>query len=248
VRRDAPITREDALRTQCTFLRHGRGVQRFIPDVVPRLAIREEKKVGEYLFVDSANALVALVEHDVVEWHAWNATVDDVEHPDRVVFDLDPGGGTVWADVVAAARLLRKALRAVDLQSWVKTTGGKGLHVVVPFRRGPGWDAVFDFSRSVATAIARSDPARYTISFARDDRRSRVLIDYKRNHRTSIAVAAYSMRARPSAPMSVPVRWEELTRIAPDQFTAGNIRDRLRRLRSDPWATYWTTGQSLPVS
>ncbi|HEY4735194.1 MAG TPA: DNA ligase D [Gemmatimonadaceae bacterium] len=245
VRATAPITREDALRTQAKFVHHTPRDQRFVPDVVPRMSIAEKKKVGEYCYVDSRAALVALVEAGVVEWHVWNARVGDVERPDRVVFDIDPGESVKWSDVVAAARRLRAMLEARDLESWVKTTGGKGLHVVVPFRAEHDWSAVFEFSRGIAAQMAAED-ARYTLSFDKGVRRGKLLIDYKRNYRTSIAVAGFSTRATPEGSISVPVKWEELGRLGGgDAWNVGNIGERLRRLRADPWRGYWTTRQRL---
>jgi bifunctional non-homologous end joining protein LigD len=187
-----------------------------------------------------------MIESGVVEWHVWNALVEDVEHPDRVVFDIDPGEHVTWEDIVAAARRLRIMLRAYSLESWVKTTGGKGVHVVVPFRPEHDWDRVFDFSHHIATQMSDEEPDRYITSFDRAERGGKILIDYKRNYRTSIAVAAYSTRARPNAPIGVPVRWEELARLrAPDFVTVANVRERIRKLAEDPWAGYWIVKQRL---
>ncbi|HEX4683650.1 MAG TPA: DNA ligase D, partial [Gemmatimonadaceae bacterium] len=248
VRMSAPVTRDDALRSQAMFVHHTTRDQAFVGNAVPRRSIRELKKIGEYRYVDSRDALLALVAAGVIEWHVWNARVDAVETPDRVVFDIDPGDGVPWARVVEAARRLRRRLRALDLESWVKTTGGKGLHVVVPFKAEHSWDDVFEFSRSVAADLSSRQPDRYTIEFDRSKRRGKVLIDYKRNHRTSIAVAGFSTRARPNGAMSVPVRWEELGRLgAGDVFTVENIRTRLSRLRADPWKDYWSSRQRLVV-
>ena len=246
VRGNSPITREDALRTQATFVHHTKRDQAFVSDAVPRMRIAEKKKVGEYCYIDSVESLVALVESGAVEWHAWNATIDDVEHPDRVIFDLDPGDGVSWPELVGAARALRKVLQRVGLESWVKTTGGKGLHVVVPFEPEHGWDEVFEFSKVVATQVAETDPSTYTLSFDKSDRGGKILIDYKRNYRTSIAVAAFSTRARPDAPLSVPVSWAELARLgASDRWTVTTIEARLERQRKDPWAGFWTVQQRL---
>jgi bifunctional non-homologous end joining protein LigD len=196
VRATAPITRADALRTQAAFVHHTARDQRFIPATVPRTLIREKKKIGEYCYVDSRGSLIALIEAGVVEWHVWNSRIDDVERPDRVVFDIDPGEGVAWKDVVAAARRLRALLEDRNLKSWVKTTGGKGLHVVTPFRPEHDWDSVFEFSRSVAAGLAHENP-RFIVSFDKGQRRGKLLIDYKRNHRTSIAVAGFSTRGCP---------------------------------------------------
>jgi bifunctional non-homologous end joining protein LigD len=246
VRLRGPITRADALRTQATFVHHTEREQRFVPEVVPRIQITEKNKTGEYCYVDSRDALVALPGAGVVEWHVWNARVDDVERPDQIVFDIDPGEGVTWQAVVSAARVLGRALEARELRSWVKTTGGKGLHVVVPIRREYDWDTVFDFSREIANQLAAEEPKLYITSFDKSKRRGKILIDYKRNYRTSIAVAAFSTRAVPNAAISVPIKWEELGRIkGSDQWNVKSIRDRLRRLKVDPWRDFWSARQRL---
>ena len=245
VRMTAPITRDDALRSQAKFVHHTTRDQRFVPESVPRVEIKEQRKIGEYCYVESRSDLLALIDAGVVELHTWNARVENVEHPDRVVFDIDPGEGIAWREVSAAARRLRSLLRARDLESWVKTTGGKGLHVVVPFRAEHHWDSVFEFSRGIAAQMTEEDP-RYTLSFDKSARRGKILIDYKRNYRTSIAVAAFSTRALPNGSMSVPIAWDELARLkASDWWTVKNIRERLRRMRGDPWRGYFRSRQRL---
>ena len=247
VKMTSPITRDDALRSQAKFIHHTARDQRFVPDTVPRTHIREKKKVGEYCYIDSRASLLALIDADVIELHTWNAKVDDVERPDRIVFDIDPGEAVPWRDVVAAARRLRAILQKRNLESWVKTTGGKGLHVVVPFRAEHDWDSVFEFSRAIATQMTEESP-RYTLSFEKSARRGKILIDYKRNYRTSIAVAAFSTRAKPNGAMSIPVAWEELSRMkASDAWTVQNIRDRLHRIKEDPWHDYFKARQRLAV-
>jgi bifunctional non-homologous end joining protein LigD len=247
VRCKGPVTKDDALRSQCTFVRHTSRDNAWAPRSVPRLRITEKRKIGEYLYVSDLSSLLALIEHGAVEWHVWNATVDDIEHPDRIVFDLDPGDGATWVQIVDAARRVRAALRTLKLESWVKTTGGRGVHVVVPFQREHGWDDVFAFSRAIAETIASADPDSFTTSFDKADRIGKVLIDYKRNYRTSIAVAGFSTRARPNGSLSVPIAWRELgPSLRPDQFTVANIRERLRR-RTDPWADLWPAHQRLPL-
>jgi bifunctional non-homologous end joining protein LigD len=246
VRCRRPVTDANALRTQCVFVRHAAPDSSWAPAEIPRVRIREKKKVGHYLALTDVHQLVALIERGVVEIHLWNACADDVEHPDRVIFDLDPGEGTTWADVVSAARRVRAALETLDLDSWPKTTGGRGLHIVSPFRSEHAWDSVFAFSRTIAEHVVAQDPRRLTLSFAKSDRSGKVLIDYKRNYRTSIAVAGYSARAKPGGTMSVPLSWREVTaRLKPDHFTVATIRARLGRLKADPWAGYWKSDQRL---
>ncbi|MBZ0232261.1 MAG: non-homologous end-joining DNA ligase [Deltaproteobacteria bacterium] len=244
VRCDRPITRDDALRTACKFLRHTRASQPGFAGV-PRIDIPEQKKVGEYLYVDSPATLRSIIASGVIELHVWNARVDDVEHPDRVVFDLDPGDGATWQQVIDAARRLRAHLAALELEAWPRTTGGKGLHVVVPFRRGPTWDEAYAWSKEVAEALAAGDRG-LTTAFEKHHRTGKILVDYKRNYRGAIAVAGFSIRARPAAPVAVPIAWREVTsRLRPDQWTVTNLRDRLARLRSDPWAGYASCTQAL---
>jgi bifunctional non-homologous end joining protein LigD len=166
------------------------------------------------------------------------------------VFDHDPGDRVEWTHVVAAARRVRDALAILQLESWVKTTGGRGLHVVVPFRPENSWDDVFAFSRALAVAIARDDPDAFTTSFVKADRVGKTLIDYKRNHRTSIAVAGFSTRARPEGTVSVPLRWSEVSaKLRPSRFTIATIGTRLTRLEKsgDPWQDFWRTEQRLPL-
>lgn len=227
------LTHADALRSQCQFLRHVAASYTGID--APRIQIAEQKKIGEYVYVDGLPSLVGLLNGGIVELHVWNATIDDLEHPDRVVFDLDPSDDAPWSHVIDGARLLRRALDRIGLASWPKTAGGKGLHVEVPLARDRSWDDVFAFSRELAERIARDDP-RFTSVFAKEHRAGKVLIDYKRNYRTSIAIAAFSPRARPHGPVAVPVSWREVTpRLRPDQWTVATLPRRLARLTRDPW-------------
>ena len=248
VRMRAPITREDALRSQAKFVHHTARDQHFVPDEVPRMRIPEKRKLGEYCYVTGAETLLALIRSGVVEWHVWNARIENIERPDRVVFDIDPGEGVTWRGVVAAARRVRRILEDHDLESWVKTTGGKGLHVVAPFRPEHDWDSVFEFSHAVALEVVREEPERYTASFDKAQRRARILIDYKRNYRTSIAVAGFSPRAKPNGAIAIPVSWKDISRLeASDVTTVENIRGRLARRRLDPWKDYWTSRQRLRI-
>src|SRR6185437_7528045 len=189
-----------------------------------------------------------LAQAGVLEVHVRGTTNDDRERADRMVFDLDPGPGTGWQDVIAAARDVRKRLSAFKLESFVKTTGGKGLHVVVPIKPAP-WDEVKDFTHNVASEMATQDPQRYVATSTKAKRNNRIFIDYLRNSREATAVAPYSTRARPGAAVSTPVTWAELGKLkSAAQFTVRNLAQRLSRLRTDPWAKITKTGQSLPKS
>jgi bifunctional non-homologous end joining protein LigD len=182
----------------------------------------------------------------VLEIHTWNSVFETVETPNRIVFDMDPGVDVTWPRVVKAARLFRRLLESLELASWVKTTGGRGLHVVVPLTPQADWSACLEFSRGLSHRVAEAHPDEYTIDFAKAGRANKILIDYMRNNRTNTSIAAYSTRARGGAPVSVPLTWDELrTGLRPQSFTVSTVPARLRRLRTDPWKGYWTCRQRL---
>ena len=223
-------------------MKHAQGST---PPALRRVRIREKTKVGEYLIADDAAGIVSLVQLGVLEIHTWNSTFEDVERPNRLVIDLDPGPEVEWPQVIAAARSVRAALEALDLESWVKTTGGRGLHVVAPLEPHADWSDCLAFSRALSEALERAEPGRYTTEFSKARRTRRILIDYLRNSRGSTSVAAYSTRARLGAPVSVPLRWEELrASVQPGSFTAASVPARLDRV-DDPWKGYWTCRQRL---
>jgi bifunctional non-homologous end joining protein LigD len=150
-----------------------------------------------------------------------------------------------WKQVVAAARLVREMLRTLGLRSWVKTTGGRGLHVVAPLAPERDWAECLVFSRAVAEALERTDPL-YTTAFAKAGREQQILVDYLRNNRTNTSISAYSTRARAGATVSVPLTWSELKpALDPLSFNIDVVKQRLKRLRRDPWSDYWTTRQTL---
>jgi len=230
----------------CFYQKH---VGYWAPESLRRVKIQEKRKVGVYLVVDSLASLIGLVQIGILEIHTWNSVVERLERPDRVVFDLDPGPGVKWTEVIECARLVREGLRGQGLESFVKTTGGKGLHVVMPLTPGPSWEETAQFSRAVAESTARANPRRYVARMAKAERHGKIFIDYLRNIRGATSVAAYSTRATPEATVSVPLAWDELSpRIIPDHFTIANLRARLAGLAADPWAAYWTTPQALPRS
>ena len=228
----------------CFFMKHSKV---WAPEPLRRVRIKEKTKVGEYLIADDLAGVIGLVQMDVLEIHTWNSVYEQVERPNRIVIDLDPGERIAWARVVEAARIVRQALEALDLESFVKTTGGRGLHVVVPLVPQADWAECLEFSRTLSEAIELSDPAIYTTEFAnKRGRADKILIDYLRNNRTNTSIAAFSTRARDGAPVSVPLTWTELTpRSGPDSFTVATVPRRLESLKSDPWKGYWTTRQKL---
>lgn len=225
----------------CNFLKHAKA---WGPSALRRVRIQEKTKVGEYLVADSIEAVVSLAQMGIVEIHTWNCTADDIDRPNRLVWDLDPGPQVSWKNVVKAARLVRDVLNTLDLRSWVKTTGGRGLHVVVPLKRTRTVAECLDFSRAVSEAIAKTEPRSYTTAFAKAGRERQILIDYLRNNRTNTSVCAFSPRARPGATVSTPLDWNELDET-PDRWTLLTVPPRLKRLRADPWKDYWHSGQVI---
>jgi bifunctional non-homologous end joining protein LigD len=229
------------LAAPCIYLKHAKA---WGPNALRRVKIQEKTKVGEYLVADSIEAVVSLAQMGIVEIHTWNSTAEDVDRPNRIVWDLDPGPAVTWKQIVQAAGLVRAVLKRLGLTSWVKTTGGRGLHVVVPIKPAHDVAKCLEFSRHVAEAIARTDPQLYTTRFAKLGRERKILIDYLRNNRTNTSICAFSPRARAGATVSMPLDWSDLS-VSPDRWTLITVPRRLKRLRADPWAKYWTTAQKL---
>jgi bifunctional non-homologous end joining protein LigD len=204
---------------------------------------------GVYAAANSAAAMAALVQMGVIEFHVWGSTTRDLARPDRMVFDLDPDEGLAWRDVMAAAHHTRERLEDLGLEPFLKTSGGKGLHVVVPLARRHDWDEVKSFSRALAISMATEHPRRFTTSIAKKDRSGRIFIDYLRNGEGATTVAAYSVRARKGAPVSTPLHWDELSgRMRPGNFHAGNTARRLSGLRTDPWKSFRRSAQTLTAA
>jgi bifunctional non-homologous end joining protein LigD len=227
---------------ECMFLRHARA---WGPAALERVKIREKHKVGEYLVANDVAGVVALAQIDILEIHTWNSRAGDVDRPDRIVIDLDPGDGVAWPEVVAAARVVRRALDTLSLPSWVKTTGGKGLHVVVPLKPQADWSRCLAFARAFCATLAEHERI-FTTVMGKTHRRGRIYLDYLRNNRTNTSVCAFSTRARPGAPVSMPLAWNELGRVDPRAFTLRTVPKLLARRRRDPWATYFRSGAIIP--
>jgi bifunctional non-homologous end joining protein LigD len=212
---------------------------------------RIEEKAGTtcYAMIKDVKGLISLVQMSVLEIHPWGARIDRLEQPDRMVFDLDPDPTVPWADVVAAALETRDRLDSLGLTSFVKTTGGKGLHVVVPLSRRHDWERVHGFARQFAEAMTADSPARYTARMAKAARKGKIFIDYVRNARGATAVAAYSARAKAGAPVATPLAWDELgPGLASDRFTVETLPRRLAGLAGDPWQELHKLRQSLAKS
>jgi bifunctional non-homologous end joining protein LigD len=227
----------------CFFQKHaGTGV----PEAVRRILVDEKDGPAEYLAIDGLAGLLSLVQIGVLAVHPWGSRVDAPERPDRLILDFDPGEGVPWEQVVEAAREVRQRLSDLGLASFLKATGGKGLHVVVPISRRLGWDEAKSFTKAVAEAMAHDSPERYVTTVARKARQGRILIDFLRNTRGATAIAPYSTRARPGATVALPLCWEDLDTLAgPDRFTVANLQEYLGARRDDPWAEMARLRQSI---
>jgi bifunctional non-homologous end joining protein LigD len=216
-----------------------------LPDGIGSVAVDDE----QHVCVAALPGLVGLVQIDVLEIHVWGSKVDDIEKPDRVVFDLDPAEDVPWPLVIEAARAVRLRLEHLDLACFLKTTGGKGLHVVMPLTRRHDWKQVKAFSHAVSADLARRLPEVFTINAAKAARPGKIYLDYLRNGRGATAVAAYSSRARPGAPVSTPIAWDELSAdVGPAHWTVRNVPARLAKLRKDPWDALDSTRQQITAA
>jgi bifunctional non-homologous end joining protein LigD len=199
--------------------------------------------------IDNVAALVGAAQMDTIELHTWNGLVTNLEKPDRVVFDLDPDPALGWDWMIEAARLMHDLLLELGLRSWCKTSGGKGLHVVMPLARHAGWDDVKDFAHAVADHMADTLPERFSAKMGPRNREGRIFVDYLRNSRGASTIAAYAPRARPGLGVSVPIGWDELDHTTGGaQWTIANLHERLDALHDDPWAGYARTKQRVTAA
>jgi bifunctional non-homologous end joining protein LigD len=230
--------------TKCFYQRHaGSGVPEQLREVtVPGFD-------EPYLYIEDLPGLVAMVQMGVLEIHPWGVTVDKPDKADRIVFDLDPAEGLGFPEVVKAAREVRDRLAALGLTSFVKTTGGKGLHVVVPIEPTADWREVKSFAKGLSAEMAADSPEAYLTKISKAERAGRIFIDYLRNDPTSTAVGPYSTRSRAGAPVAMPLAWSDLKPgLDPCDFTLRTAPKRLARRRSDPWADMLVLRQGLPAS
>ncbi|AHF87960.1 DNA ligase (plasmid) [Rhizobium leguminosarum bv. trifolii WSM1689] len=202
---------------------------------------------GEKLLrIGDFNGLVALVQSAVLEIHPWGVTTDNWERPDMITMDLDPGEDVAWSAVTSAALELKVRLEARGLAAFVKTSGGKGLHVVTPLTPKAGWAEVKDFAHSLAESMSADAPEKYLATATKAKRGGHIYIDYLRNGRGNTAVAAYSTRARPGAPVSMPLDWSELNEVSgPAAFTLSNVPQRLKTQPRDPWSNFFDAAVPL---
>ena len=211
-----------------------------------RVTIEEKHGASDYVVLRDVKDLVLLIQEGIVEIHPWGATADDPDRPDEFIFDFDPAEKLPFTAVVDAAKAMRDYLAAMKLESYCKTTGGKGLHVVAPIRRDIDWAALKEFTKKIAANFAVAAPKQFTINPLKRERTGRIFVDYLRNDRGSTAVAPYVVRARPGAPIALPLDWKDVNaRLDPSRYTLASVPKLLATRRNDPWAGMMKHQQSI---
>ncbi len=240
----------EGIKGECFLQRHHR---KGWPEPVQSIPITEEDgEQAPYLMIKSRSGLLALVQMNVLEIHPWGARFGKVEKPDVLILDIDPGDDTPWPQVIEAAWEIRERLRDYKLQCFVKTTGGKGLHVVAPLQRRQSWERLKSFARQIALRMEADRPGRYITNPRKSKRTAKIFIDYLRNERSATAIAPYSVRARAGAPVATPLAWEELSDLENAQaYQLSSLPRRLDHLRQNPWKGYnglrqWITKAMAP--
>ena len=229
----------------CFFQKH---VMAGMPSSIRQVEVPMKQETEHYVMIEDAAGLVALVQMGMLELHPWGSRAGNLEKPDRLIFDLDPDAGLRWDRVIGAALTVRDLLASLGLRSFAKTTGGKGLHLVVPIKPALEWDGAKEFTRAIVAKLAAIEPHLYTVNMAKQARKGRVFIDYLRNGRGATAVAAYSTRARQGATVSAPVSWDEVEQgVRSDQFTVETLPARLAA-GGDPWGAFFSVKQAISAA
>ncbi|KKB85681.1 hypothetical protein VW29_06340 [Devosia limi DSM 17137] len=226
----------------CFFQKHDTGG---FPDNMKTMRIAEKDgDIESYFYIDDRAGLIAGTQMNVLEWHLWGSRIGDIEKPERVVFDIDPDEGLDFAKVRTAALDIGKELGAWGLESYPMITGGKGIHVIAPLLPTTEWPEVKGFCKTFAQRLADREPERFTATMSKAKRAGKLFIDYLRNERGATAIAPWSPRARPGAPVAVPLTWDELHKVkSANQFGLADAI--VRASKPNPWRDYFSTTQSI---
>jgi len=204
-------------------------------------------RTEQYLYLETAEEIVACAKVQTVEFHGWGSRAGEVETPDRLVIDLDPGDGVSFEQVKDAAFQVHRSFDALGLHSFALLSGGKGIHIVVPLEPAAQWNEVREFAKTFCTALAEAAPDLFTVALPKKERRSRIFLDFLRNQRTATAIMPYSARARSGMPVATPVTWDELEKIdRSDAFTIADVEELLERARSGRLKDWTISSQRLP--
>jgi bifunctional non-homologous end joining protein LigD len=227
---------------QCFYQKHASDG---FPDMFKAVRIKEKSGSDQYLYIEDERGLVAAVQMGVLELHLWGCHFDEIEKPDRMIFDFDPDEDLSFAHVRDAAFDMRARLKDLGLESFAMVTGGKGVHVIVPLSRGHGWEAHRNFAEALARVMAQEEPERFVANMSKAKRRGKIFVDYLRNQRGATAISPFSTRARPGAHVAMPVSWQKLKQLdTAHPVAVGEAKAFLGR--SDPWAGYFKLKQKLP--
>ncbi len=220
-----------------------------LPTSVKGISIKDKTETRLYIIIEDIRGIIALVQLGALEFHPWGSRTDRLEHPDRMIFDLDPGPGISQPQLVDGCHHLKNRLQDLGLESFVKTSGGKGFHIVVPLVRRSTWDEVKTFSGALSADLTRCHPNLFIATMSKAKRTNKIFVDYLRNARGATSVAPYSTRARSGAPVSVPLDWQELNeRVTPDMYTVKNLAHRWKALQKDPWSDFFKIRQSMTLA
>ncbi|HVT63375.1 MAG TPA: non-homologous end-joining DNA ligase, partial [Legionellaceae bacterium] len=202
-----------------------------------------------YVYLKNINGLQALAQMGVLEIHPWGSTIQALEKPDILIFDIDPAPRIRWRTIVNTAFELKQYLEQYGVMSFVKSTGGKGLHVVVPIQPMHHWHEISIFCKQIVDAIAARMPNKYVTTMSKEKRKGKIFLDYLRNQRGATAIAPFSLRARIHAPVATPLDWQELQQASsPLIFTIFTIHERLKQLKKDPWEDFWQMKQKIDLN
>jgi bifunctional non-homologous end joining protein LigD len=227
----------------CFFQKHP---DEKVDSALERVTVQESNGPTLYMMANTVSALVALVQMGALELHPFGSSAPKLQCPDRIIFDFDPDDSVSWDTLVESVHLLKTLLEELGLKTFIKTTGGKGLHVVVPIRPSFGWDEIKNFTKAIAELLVKSFPERFVAVMTKSKRTGKIFVDYLRNADGATAVSAYSLRARAHAPVATPISWDELEHdIRRDYFNAKNIPQRLKTLEKDPWSGFFDLDQAV---
>jgi bifunctional non-homologous end joining protein LigD len=236
----------DGWTKQCFYQKHA---DKAVNAAVTRMEVPEGKGTATYMSASTQKALVGLVQWGVIELHPWGSRKPRLDRPDRLIFDFDPDPALPFGELVTAVSLLRTLLDEMALTGFLKTTGGKGLHVVLPVRATLTWEEAKSFTKSVADFLVRTFPDRFTATASKERRKGKIFIDYLRNAEGATAIAAFGVRARANAPVSTPIAWDELGQdVRNDHFNVRNVAERLAGQKKDPWADFFEVRQSITAA
>ncbi|MFN7097441.1 MAG: DNA ligase D [Gammaproteobacteria bacterium] len=232
-----------ANKSSCFYQKHISGK---LPANIYTIMIEEHEGQDEYIYIKNKAGLMSLIQLDTLEIHPWGCRIDKIERPDNIVFDLDPAPEVTWGSLIEAANIVREKLLIANLRSFIRTTGGKGLHVVVPIARRYEWSEVKNFAKAISETLEEMYPEKFTTTIRKDKRKNKIFIDYLRNGRGATAIASYSSRARATAPVAMPLAWEQIATVNPADFNIENTGNYLKNRAIDPWRDFLKLRQRLP--